>query len=467
MASSDQRAAPAPGLDAPFALFSFLVALALILHQLWWDGFDARHGALMVAAGWTLLRPGSVPRFSLLMGVAVFTVAGDMPNVGDHILLVTVIGFFVLVQTAWMMIGSGGLPSGAELFERIAPMLRASAVVLYAAAALAKLNLDFFNPAVSCAREELSRIPLVDPGTIGAWSVEAAIVATIVTEIGLAVLLAVPRTRVVGLVVGGGFHIVLALAGNVPFAAVMAALYVAFLPSTAPATAQRTLRRWFGPVVEAVRPPTRPEGVAALAVMVVLWQLGGRLTDAAPDLVEVLLEVIPRVVVIGLIGGTLILWIGSGGPLGSGREHIVGSLRRLAPILALGLAVLVVNAASPYLGLKTQTSFNMFSNLRTEAGRWNHVLVPESVRIFGYQDQLVEVTSSNDPVLARNAERGEQVARLELERYLRRHPDAYATYIDAEGRRRLMVADGAGSPVRQVADKVARFQPVPEEGSRC
>ncbi|MPZ66508.1 MAG: hypothetical protein GEU83_13680 [Pseudonocardiaceae bacterium] len=50
----------------------------------------------------------------------------------------------------------------------------------------------------------------------------------------LPILLAVPRTRVLGLVVGAGFHTVLALAGNVPFSALALALYVAFLPTDVP-----------------------------------------------------------------------------------------------------------------------------------------------------------------------------------------------------------------------------------------
>lgn len=41
---------------------------------------------------------------------------------------------------------------------------------------------------------------------------------------------------------------------------------------------------------------------------------------------------------------------------------------RPAPVLALATAVLVVDALCPYLGLKTDTSFEMFSGLRTEAG---------------------------------------------------------------------------------------------------
>ncbi len=48
-----------------------------------------------------------------------------------------------------------------------------------------------------------------------------------------------------------------------------------------------------------------------------------------------------------------------------------------APIaLWLAPALLALFAASNYLGLRTAGTFSMFSNLRTEAGESNHLLVP-------------------------------------------------------------------------------------------
>ena len=49
-----------------------------------------------------------------------------------------------------------------------------------------------------------------------------------------------------------------------------------------------------------------------------------------------------------------------------------------------------LNGCSPYLGLKTETAFAMYSNLRTEGGQSNHLLVPAGVQLFGFQQDLVE-----------------------------------------------------------------------------
>ncbi len=74
-----------------------------------------------------------------------------------------------------------------------------------------------------------------DPSLLdGSWRIEPAIWGTVEVEVALPILLAARRTRIVGLVVGGGFHTVLALAGNVPFTALAFAFYVAFLPLDTP-----------------------------------------------------------------------------------------------------------------------------------------------------------------------------------------------------------------------------------------
>lgn len=468
MGSGRNRAAERLDAAASFSLFAFLVASALILHQLWWDGFDARHGVVIVAAGWVLLRPSSVGRLLLLITAEVVTVGADMPNVGDHILLVAIVGTGVLAQGVWMGVQRRGLPGAGELFERVAPLLRAAAVILYAAAALSKMNSAFFDPEISAAGEMLSRIAWIDPAAlVGEWRVEAAIVSTVAVEVLLAVLLAIPRTRVAGLVVGGGFHVVLALAGNVPFAAVMLALYVGFLPAEAPRRARAAIGARFERGAWG-RLGSKPAWVDALvlALLVGAWQLAGALEDADPAAVETLLDNGTRIVIIALVAVAAALWVRVRASAPPGQRNwsaAPGTVRRLSPILAIGVVILVANSLSPYLGLKSQTSFNMFSDLRTEAGRWNHVLVPESVRIFGYQDDLVQISGSNDSVLSRYGESGELVVRYELDRYLRRHSGAYATTASVDGSvpRLLTGEEGKSAPLQPLVDGVARFKPVP------
>jgi hypothetical protein len=46
----------------------------------------------------------------------------------------------------------------------------------------------------------------------------------------------------------------------------------------------------------------------------------------------------------------------------------------------------------------------MFSNLQTEPGRWNHVVLPEAMRVFGLQDGIVRFDKVSDPALAAQLE---------------------------------------------------------------
>ncbi len=317
-------------IDGPPALRSFaaLLAGAVLVHQLWWTGFTASpaHSVLIAAAIWSLGDPGR--RLRPLAAVAVVVLALDWPRVSDHLLIVLAACVGMLLRPRW---------------DDLAPLLRGEAILLYAAAAFAKLNTDFLDPAVSSAVPMAMRLPLA-----GDWVARPAIYGTIGVEASLAVLLAVPRTRRAGVVVGLLFHAVLALAGNVPFAAVMAAVYVAFVP---------------GPRVPRLAP-------LALGGA---WLLGV-LVDPAPGVTS------------GGLGDGMRWTVAAALVVAAVRVGPALPVRgRMHPALGVILALLALNAAAPYLGLKRQYTFAPFSDLRTRPGDWNHLLVPEAVRVGSTQ----------------------------------------------------------------------------------
>ena len=96
-----------------------------------------------------------------------------------------------------------------------------------------------------------------------------------------------------------------------------------------------------------------------------------------------------------------------------------------------GGVVLVVNALCPYLGLKTDTSFEMFSGLRTEPGAANHLVVPGSVRVFDAQEP-VQVLAATDPGLVARTAGGRRIVLTELDRALRADPGSTAVYRTAD-----------------------------------
>jgi hypothetical protein len=65
------------------------------------------------------------------------------------------------------------------------------------------------------------------------------------------------------------------------------------------------------------------------------------------------------------------------------------TIRRWSFVLPL---FLLCWGSSNYLGLSTTGTFSMFSNIETEGDEWNHLFIPKSVRFFKYQDNLVWVS---------------------------------------------------------------------------
>ncbi|MCP9490604.1 MAG: hypothetical protein MSC31_12110 [Solirubrobacteraceae bacterium MAG38_C4-C5] len=448
-----------------FGLFAVLLALSLILHQLWWDGFEvlSPHFLVILAALWVMLGPTSVVRLLIMLAAEVLAVAVDMPGVGSHTFLVLVLGACVLAYAVATTLRNRRLPGPGALFARSAPFLRVSLLLVYATAVVAKMNTGFFDPAYSCAVPLSARVAWFDPSLLDwSWRVVPAIWGTVAIELALPVLLAIPRTRMLGLVVGGAFHAVLALAGNVPFSALALALYVAFLPSDTPARVRAVIVQRPGLRAWARRVRGWAGSRAAFPVAVGGWLACAAVFSAEPAAGRELIDNGTRLVVVALVlaaGVVVVLCRAQGGP----TAHPARSLRLGHPAFAVGIALLVLNSLSPYLGLKTESSFTMFSNLKTEGPYWNHAFIPEAVKVFPYQDQLVRVTDTNDPVLEQRTRDDALLVRSELERYLRLRPSTSATFVAVDGGEetaRTTRASAAALPAMPLLDKVAKFRDV-------
>jgi len=80
-----------------------------------------------------------------------------------------------------------------------------------------------------------------------------------------------------------------------------------------------------------------------------------------------------------------------------GRAVIAPFFVREVARITVFLAIL--NGICPYLGLRTQSTWSLFSNLRVEGGSTNHLLFPASWQVFGYTRDCVLVTRTNVPAL--------------------------------------------------------------------
>jgi len=58
---------------------------------------------------------------------------------------------------------------------------------------------------------------------------------------------------------------------------------------------------------------------------------------------------------------------------------------------ALVHLLIVFFAMNPYLGLRTAGCFTMYSNLRTELNASNHLFIPNAIRLFSFQEDVVSI----------------------------------------------------------------------------
>ena len=447
--------------NTPATLFTLLYAVAVLLHIAWppvlllRPTFEAPPfwllSSLVLAAVAVIHRPTSVGRLLGLAIIQLLDVAYYLPVVPNHWLLTGIVSLAIVgaATAGALRDGRAGLQLG-ELYQTLTPPVRLSAIIFYFFTFFHKLNADFLNPDVSCAVRFLEQTlapvglaALPGMGPVVIW-------ATLAVELLLAVGLAIPRWRYAACLLGAGFHILLAL--DAPhvfynFSAVMFAVLWVCLPAR---EADRLARRAGGHVGR--------------------WQfLGGY------GLVVGLAWWFPveagRVAAFGFAGlwlGFAITLLSRGGFLG--RYNVLrfaraarrsnarptplaaierGTRRRFAGVLLLVPALVLLNGLSPYLGLKTRTAWQMYSNLNLTAASSNHFIVPASLDIGGFLADSVRILATSDPALREEyVQTGRRITWFELQRYVGKHPVKELTYVRP-------ARTGAGP-----------FGPAEEEGTR-
>ena len=466
--------------DRHFAIFSFLLAAAVLFHQARLSDWEvvSVHAFLTLAALFLLLRPSSVPRFAVLAVALVVDWVVHMPVVVNHLWVVAVFSVAVLVAVAIALARGRRWPLvGGELYARFGPVLRNLVILVYLFAAVAKMNDGFFDEEISCAVAMSDDLLDWAPFDLKAsWQHAPAIWGTIAIELAIPVLLFFRRTRLIGLAIGIPFHIILALSGHVPFSGFAMAFYSLFLPVDFPERLDRLVERvpLLGTIAARIAAVARSP--LAFPVLALGWLVCALVVvenaRTAFDRGTTVVFFFYALVLVGIAALALLDRERPLAPLlGEGIEPRDHAFRLAHPAWALVLVVAAANAISPYVGLKTQVSFTMYSNLQTEGDTWNHAVVPEGVRVFDLQDDLVTVESSTDEDLAEAAEHDTRLVWQDFRRHMLNHPDAAVTY-EHEGRRFVVARAGDDPRLSQhesmVERKLLEFRDVPtDENNHC
>jgi hypothetical protein len=382
-----------------------------------------RFGLIAAAVG-VICRLNDARMFVAMLVLQVTAVLLELPAMSNCWLFTGIVNLGVLVA-AFRASRRRAEPLTCEtIYAESVPLLRCSLLLLYGLAALAKYNRDFLNPELSAAAyfthlflESLGvsiDSPLLDSMSI--WG-------TIVIETGLPILLFIPKTRRYAIVLGMVFHTILAHNHNLSvfdFNAMLFALYVAFAPADLLAKVRYTEEsKW---VFRAVwyRLPVVLTLIAVSAGIVwwasttgssrmFLW----RYRVALWFVIGVMLTIVTAQVLFG-------------------RErpqtNLPSPFRLTGRFDVVVLALILFNGLTPYLGLKTGVAYTMFSNLRTEVGYENHLLMPTWLRVFPLQQEPVRILASSDAGLAQAAQDEELVLLYDLRLRAQTLSDHSVTY---------------------------------------
>lgn len=403
------------------SLFSFMWAVAILFHQAHFRTVDNRFHYFMLTAAAiaVLVKPSSFQRFVILVILQVNVGLAQMPELSNHWTMVLLVNLTILHVLLYAIFKERTLSINREtFFKRVTPLVRAEVLILYFFVVFHKLNTAFLEPSVSCASEFLTdQNPF--GGTLSPSLLYANAWFTLIVEAAIPLLLAFRRTRNIGIFVGLLFHWVIAYnprSGFYDFSSLIFALYVFFLPpdfllylkaKTQGLTAARIVRSAQEWSLKFTGTTSRKK----IAVMLGLISTGLILVNLAaykvPDFYRYILWTIYSVVFLRF----LIVWCIRSR---SAPTVFVMSPARVKWYLWLFPVLTFLNGICPYLGLKTEYSFAMFSNLRTEAGISNHLFIPASIQIFDYQKDMIEIVSSSDEPLQSLADNGQLIPYFEL-----------------------------------------------------
>lgn len=462
------------------SIFAFLWACYMLCQQEYYSNWLLRNsidgwlltGAIIAV----LLSPRSLSLFLLMVILGGAERASRLPYAVNHLLIelfidMALVGALVAVAITrkespgfrgwWQAFRLTDDAAREQFFERMAPVLRLMYVIVYAFAFLSKLNYDFFNPAVSCGsvlyRDLLKAVPFLPTGN---WVDLSVIWGTVLIEAALPLCFAFRGAWKYGLIIGIPFHIILGLAGHRTFSIQAFALYFLFISPAFTAV----INDWRLRLKTAAGAWLAPLRVGTLALVLILMAI----EIIGPLELRTMIFFRYSRMLIWLLWSVVVMVIFIAAIRRSSRmEAAVSPAPYRLGFLWVVPILVTLNGMSQYLGIKTEHSFTMFSNLRTEAGVNNHLFMPDWLKLSSLDTDVVEIIASDVPGFQFYRDHGLLLTYFEFKRMCSEiKGDFQVSYLHGGERRELVVRDGISSqpelmqaPPLWMA-KLLRFRPI-------
>lgn len=354
-----------------------------------WDGVFYAVATLAL-----LLRPSSAVRFGVFLSATFSLLLLNYESLSNHLVLEFWISLTILSVLVFKAQEIGAERCGLKrVYQIVGPLVRTQYLLLYLFAILSKLNTDFLRADVSCAALfakrliETFHLPIPDTPLIA----EFAIYLTLAAELAIPLLLISSRTRRIGILVAYAFHFLMGfipILGISSFSSLSFVLLLFFLPEeTIKELSQQILR--LEAKLRSNRKTKAIHGLLFVGVTLALVAVHRHFLHPSPILTNAVWLALSAPL-IWLILNSLRKTVISKGSVG---EYFVPRPTRYialaAPVAMIGLL--------PYLGLQTQGSFTMFSNLRILGENPNHLFASQNWHLG--EPRLVRIVGTNHPEL--------------------------------------------------------------------
>jgi hypothetical protein len=416
-----------PGVDSPelkspqelqFKIFSGLWAIAALFHMAHSSVFDKQlnFALLTLAAFYVILKPGMTV-FLVFIILQLFDAFFRMPYTTNHWLFTAFVNCTILYAVCYQIIRQRSFKiDEGVLFKTFAPVVRIEIIVLYFFAVFHKLNSGFFSPGSSCATDLLRAqgIATLIPSRSQLFAANAYF--TIFIESLIPLLLCFRHTRNVAILAGILFHCVLSYSSYnafYDFSSMVFACYFLF----ADTAFSFSLYRLFGNLKIRFLNFIDRFSMKRLFFVITCFLLGIILLYGINKKLDsfsaIHLYFFWTLYSIVFTYCFIRFWIKEK------TEAVQDRTFYLPHWSFIFLPVFVfLNGTSPYLGLKTENSYAMFSNLRTEGGVTNHFIIPAGIQVFDYQKEVVQIVSSSDHGLQKLAAEDKAMVLFEFKNYV-------------------------------------------------
>ena len=383
-----------------------------------------------IAVSMTLIvRPRLTQLLYVVAGLMVVRYALLLPVASNNKTIAFFMNAAILIcvlQATWM--GLRGATLRDVTYDRMRVIARALLAVMYFFGIFHKINIDFFDPTVSCAVE------LYDPLARGFGLAghpighQVAIWSTFIIEAITLIALYWKRFFTVGLILGLMFHFVIPISTYswyMDFSSLVLALYMLSIPREVSARFFERVARIFRASRDRfgsmglILPFAAVGAIAVLLVGVIAIRM---------ERVGVLFQLYTSVWVLfwAVYGGITMVLLTA-----VALDYLPwrGAQVQRQPLWVYAFPlILFLSCLSPYLGLKTESSIAMFSNLHTEGGQTNHLLLDAPPYLFGYQSDVAEIVATSSPQLQNVAAERDSMVWFSLQQFLRSHPNEWVTF---------------------------------------